>query len=123
MNADDFSAKLRSCIGAGQVLTNPGGGRNKVISVDEEKTTYKRGKSRFYFPIDVLYMTYSRFSGNSVSSTDLKAYLPHMFDSKKNGHSCHCTFFLMVLREMNIVPAIDGRGRRGDPFNVEIPSR
>lgn len=90
---------------------------------DQDRICYRRGKSRFYFELCVLYEAYQRFYGQRVTTADLKNVNPRMFDSKQNGHNCHCTFFFMVLCQIDIVDAIWGTGREGDPFGVTIPAR
>jgi hypothetical protein len=69
-----------------------------------------------------MYEVCSLFSGRGVSSSDLKSLSPSVFDSSQNGHSCHCTFLFMALRQMGIVNEIWGKGRPGKPFGVTLPS-
>ena len=73
-----------------------------------------------YVPIRDLYATYRAFGGQAVSSADLRHFAPRVFDSKRGGHSCNCTVFFMALRAMRLVDRIEGAGRPGDPFWVDL---
>jgi hypothetical protein len=58
----------------------------------------------------------------NISSSELKVFLPAIFDSaaRPAGHSCNATLLFLALREMGIVSAIHGNGVAGNPFFVEI---
>jgi hypothetical protein len=123
MTYDEFFSKVKSNLSIGKVLLNPGGGTSKILSFTENNVTYQRGKSPIPISIKTLYELYEKYSGTTVSSTDLKEYLPKVFDSKHNGHSCNCTFFFMVMKEMGVIQRIRGDGKAHHPFYVDLPAK
>ena len=79
-----------------------------------------RGHSRFYISLSSLFDVYEKFAGQRVSTTELKAYDPGIFDSKNKGHNCNCTFLFLLFLKMELATAIQGKGRSGDPFSIKI---
>ena len=121
MTYEEFFSKVKSSLSIGKVLPNPGGGTSKILSITEANITYQRGLSPISISVKTLYDLYKKYSGKTVSSTDLKAYLPKIFDQKYNGHPCNCTFFFMVLKEIGVVQRIRGEGKAYHPFYVDLP--
>jgi len=116
-----FYRRLTAALPPGTILQNPGGGTTTIVSYTaDDKLAYRRGRSRMYVPIRDLYATYRAFGGQAVSSADLRHFAPRVFDSKRGGHSCNCTVFFMALRAMRLVDRIEGAGRPGDPFWVDL---
>jgi hypothetical protein len=122
VNYRQFYQRITSSVPVGTVLRNPGGGTTEIKTYTEKNLTYKRGKSNMSVAMRDLYDTYRHFQGTTVSSPDLRRFAPSVFDSKQSGHSCNCTVLFMLLRETGIVARIQGRGIRGSPFQVYIPS-
>src|SRR5262249_14930569 len=54
------------------------------------------------------------------SANQIQDYKPAIFDTDRNGHNCHCTFFFLALQRMGLAGAIWGRGRAGSPFGVSL---
>ena len=105
------------------IMDNPSGrGMSTIIWCDGKRVCYKRGDLRMYVDFHHLYEIYRRYSGRTVTTNDLRTMNPSVFDSKQNGHSCHCTFLFMALRQMGVVSEIYGSGRTGNPFGVSLPS-
>jgi hypothetical protein len=102
-------------------MQNPGEGTSTVMWCDRIRICYKRGDSRLYIDLNELYNAYQQHRGRSVSTNDLKVMAPAVFDSSKNGHNCHCTFFFMALQKMGIIDEIQGEGRPGHPFAASLP--
>ncbi len=123
MNEIEFSKSLRERLRQGLVMKNPGKGVSTVVSCDETRVKYRRGvgKKPFYVNIGDLWDAYERFTGKSITTNDLKDFRPAVFDGGAGGHGCHATFFMQVLREMEIVESFTGSGVRGSPFGVAIP--
>jgi hypothetical protein len=120
----DFAAfvqLLRERLEAGLVMQNPGGGTSTVVSCSDARLCYRRRASKFWIYLRPLYDAYQHFAGGDVSTNDLAAFAPGVFDQDYSGHNCHRTFFLMALLQMGVVGAIWGSGRSGDPFGVTIP--
>jgi hypothetical protein len=103
------------------VLPNPGGGNTVIVSYTDHNIVYQRGNSRICVAFKDLYEAYKMFRGGILDSTKLREYKPWVFDSKRGGHSCNCTFLFMVLRAIGVVDTIAGAGKKGDPFWVKIP--
>jgi len=118
MEYQQFYDQLLISLPIGTILNNPGGGTTKISSYTKDNLAYVRGKSKIRVSIHDLYSAYSRFNGQVVTSTELRAYLPRVFDSKVNGHSCNCTVLFMALKQMGLTGSIKGTGKRGDPFKV-----
>jgi hypothetical protein len=121
----DFNA-FRNCTNevapVGAVWTNPGGGVSTIISVSAERISYRRGKSVMSVSIWDLFDAYALYRGRRVSTTELRAFRPVVFDSaaRPAGHSCNCTIFFLLLERMGVVEGIQGKGVCGNPFYVDI---
>lgn len=123
MEYDAFVQSLMASLPEGTVMDNPGGGTSTVMWCDGERICYKRGRgSRLYVDLRHLYEGYRQHSGRRMTTNDLKAMNPAVFDTKQNGHNCHCTFLFMALQRMGIVGAIQGAGGAGSPFWVSLPA-
>ncbi|EOX3405977.1 hypothetical protein ACPFUG_003152 [Vibrio cholerae] len=117
MDRSTFISLLEKHIFAGFVFSNPGGGTSTICSINEHRVIYKRGNSRMTLQLDDLYFVYKELGDKSkVTTSDLKLQRPTVFDSKKNGHSCNCTFSFLVLNKMGLSSDIGGKGVRGNPF-------
>lgn len=123
MEYTEFKQKMITSLPVGTVLTNPGGGTSTIEAYSYDKVRYRRGASSMHVRFQDLFAAYQRFQGGNVSSADLGAFMPSVFDShaRPAGHSCNCTFFYMALQRMGIVSKINGRGVGGNPFYVFIP--
>jgi hypothetical protein len=106
----------------GTVLFNPGGGTTEVVRNTGDVIRYRRGKSTIRVLVSDLYDAYAAFQGRSVSSTELKAFRPSVFNSSARpaGHDCNCTFLFLLLREIGKAGDVEGSGKRGDPFCVPV---
>jgi hypothetical protein len=124
MNLQTFRAGIVRTTPPGTVLDNPGRGTSSVLSYSSAGITYLRGRSKIYVAFADLFAAYSRFKGDRVSATDLKAFSPPVFDSKGTppGHSCNCTFLFLLLQNLGLASSTHGRGVRGDPYCVDIPA-
>lgn len=114
----DFSRLLRTRLPEGTEMENPGGGITTILRVDEARLNYRRGRSRFSVGLKELHEAYERFSGCEVSTTELKAHAPGVFDSGQGGHNCHCTVLFMALQRMGLAGGTWGCGRAGAPFGA-----
>lgn len=124
MNYEAFVRSLTENLPEGLVMDNPGRGTSTVMWCDGERICYKRGRgARLYVDLRHLYEGYRQHAGRRMTTNDLKVMAPGVFDSKQNGHSCHCTFLFMALRRMDVVDEVQGAGRAGDPFWVSLPAR
>jgi hypothetical protein len=120
LRPDSFARELRVGLPEGTVLNNPGRGTTTVVWCDEERLCYQRGQSRFYVRLSDLHNAYSRHIGKNMTTVDLKAFAPHVFDSSAKGHNCNATVLMLALREMGLASQIFGRGQRGSPFGVTV---
>jgi len=70
-------------------------------------------------PIQEFTNVCNTFSGKKCSTVDLKEYNTAVFDSKKNGHSCNCTFVFCMAVQLGLTQGgIFGKGVRGNPFYI-----
>jgi hypothetical protein len=122
MDFSEFVSAFHEQIKVGSIFQNPKKGDSTVISVKNGIVKYNRKKYSFSISIEVLYQSYSSFIGRKMSTNDLKAYKPEIFDTKARpaGHDCNTTFLLCVLVQMNLAKSVDGKGVSGDPFFVII---
>jgi hypothetical protein len=120
MDIQQFEAKIQSLLPVGADINNPGGGKSKVLSYSNQNIVYQRKNSKIMVSFSDLYKAYLTFNGQTVSTTDLRDFAPQVFDSKKGGHSCNCTFLFSILELIGIVEDIEGEGRANHPFYVKI---
>jgi len=123
MTYEQFDEAIRESLPLGLVLENPGRGSSTIVRCTATHITYLRGKCSICVNIRNLYEAYWRFVGTTVKTSDLKRFAPAVFDSSANGHNCNATFLLMVLKEIGLASAIEGSGRRGDPFFASVAER
>ena len=121
MDYTAFRTKAVLALPVGKVFKNPGGGTTTIVSLTEDNIYYQRGRSKIGIKYETLFQTYQHFRGKAVSSRQLKAYAPKVYDSKNGGNSGNATFLYLVLREMKVVDHIQGRGVSNNPFYVMIP--
>jgi len=122
MQFDTFANRLRHSLPEGTVLQNPGKGTTTVLWCDGERLCYQRGKSRFYVHLADLHNAYTAHIGGDMTTNDVKAFAPGIFDSRSGGHGCNATVLMLALREMDLAGEIFGRGQRGKPFGVAVRS-
>ena len=122
MNYMEFLQSFQKILPVGSIMSNPGGGVSEIISYNTDMVTYRRGKSPIQVSIRALFDACVTFQGKRLRTTDLRTYAPRVFDSKQSGHSCNCTFLFMSLQKMGIVTGINGDGRVGSPFYVNLPA-
>lgn len=122
VDLNSFRVRLQTSLPMGTVLPNPGSGTTTIAWCDDERLCYRRGKSLFYVGVRELHEAYVYSMGRDVTTGDLKAHAPHIFDSANRGHNCNCTVLFLALQQMGLVGGIWGRGRRGTPFGVTVRS-
>lgn len=122
MTLIEFRTLVGKRIPVGTIFQNPGGGTSEVRTITDDRICYVRGNSKIYIALEDLFQAYKRFEGDRINTAELKAYSPGVFDSaaKPSGHSCNCTFFFMVLKQLSLAGEIEGSGVRGSPFAVNI---
>jgi len=120
MTYSEFYNNLSNSISVGLKLKNPGKGDSTIKSITENIITYIRGSSSISIKIDEIYKVYLLFKGKRCSTSDLKEYKPGVFNSKTNGHDCNCTFLFMILKKMNLINKIEGKGVKNSEFFVNI---
>lgn len=122
MRLKEFAAAAREAFAVSRTMDNPGGGTSEVLQLTEDAVTCKRGDSTIRVRLADLHRAYLKFRGGRVSSTDLREFLPSVFDSSARpaGHSC--TFLSLLLQRMGLAGEPSGSGRRGDPFALDLPN-
>ena len=114
--------RLEERVPAGTILDNPGRGNSKIKAYGPEKLSYVRGTSTMYLAYSDIADVYESFKGKKVSSIDLKAFRPQVFDSSARpaGHSCNCTMVFMLLEKLDLSGSVEGAGVRGNPFSATL---
>ena len=122
MTLVEFVQLLKSSVPVGSVLDNPGGGTSKIIEYSQSFISYRRGRSTIRVSYESIFKAYTTFKGRRVSSSDLKALAPSVFDSaaRPAGHSCNATLLFLLLRELGLSSNIGGSGVKGSPYYVAI---
>lgn len=122
MTKDQFKRAILREVPIGQTFNNPGGGTSMLNNISVKGISYVRGNTTIYVSFDSLYSAYDNFKGRRVSSTDLRAFAPSVFDSAAQpaGHSCNCTFFFQLLNRIGLSGPVQGRGVRGNPYSVVL---
>jgi hypothetical protein len=121
MTRDEFLSKIKGVVAEGSELDNPGRGVSTIVSIGQDKLSYRRKNSRIYLPYGAAIDAISKHKGDTLTSNDLKTLNPSVFDSSRNGHSCNCTLLFCLLEKMGLTDGgIKGSGRRGSPFYVTL---
>lgn len=122
MTFDEFSTELYRVVKLGMVFENPGGGTSEVVSAQNGKISYRRKSSTMTITVESLYNAFAAHRNSRVSSRELRAKWPAIFDSQARpaGHSCNVTFLFLCLEQMGLVTQILGQGKAGKPFYVDI---
>ena len=124
MSLETFAAQVAHLCSGGLDLCLPPIAKYLKVSVVAEKVRYTRGHSTMRVALTDLYETWSSFRGRRVSSTDLRAFRPHVFDSsaRPSGHSCNVGLLFSLLIELRLADDLRGAGVRGNPFSIEFRS-
>jgi len=88
-----------------QVFNHPEKGTLTVVSVTKERIHYLRTKTTVSVKLNHLYKAYDEFNGQKVTTEQLKAFKPGVFDSKgqpKSGHDSNGIFFLKLMEHMQL---------------------
>lgn len=122
MTLNQFTAAIKAAFPVGAVIENPGGGTSTISRYSDASVSYVRGQSTIAVGFSELYEAYSKFKGKQVTSTELRAFNPSVFDSdaRPAGHSCNCTFLFSVLEKLKLSSPIRGSGIRGKPYAVTV---
>lgn len=122
MSASKLKTIIQLNIEPGSTFKNPGKGQSVVAKINDNKISYKRGRSSFSLRFDDINKTYNYFIGQEVTTRDLKTFAPSVFDSNAlpSGHNCNCTFLFLILNHIGFATAISGKGVVGDPFKCQF---
>jgi hypothetical protein len=115
-----FAQLIRKVSPVGVVFQNLGGGTSTIISHSDTGVYYRRGSSSIRFRYTDQFDALRRFRNKMVTSADLREYKPAVFDSKRSGHSCNCSFLFILFKSAGLVDSIKGTGVRGDPFRAVL---
>lgn len=122
MTVEEFGERLAAALPPGAVRPNLGKGTTTIKGYRRGQVIYHRGNSRFSVTYANLLESYQQFQGQRVSTRDLRAYRPHVFDSQARpaGYSCHCTFLFTALLELGLAEDLQGNGKPFSPFSVKF---
>lgn len=112
---------INNKIKIGDILYTPNHAEKRICSVTDEVIIYEHDRSRVRFFMADIVSAYERFQGYRVSSSDLRSFSPHIFDSKQGGHSCNAIFFQMIMVRCGLTDGdIQGAGLAGKPFYIQL---
>lgn len=123
MTVEEFGERLAAALPPGAVRPNLGKGTTTIKGYKKGRAIYFRANSRFSVAYADLLESYQQFQGQRVSTRDLRAYRPSVFDSQARqpaGHSCHCTFLFLALLELGLAEDLQGNGKPFSPFSVKF---
>ena len=126
MEVEEFVARARRALPVGYSFDNPKRGTSEIVSLNEQRVTYRRGLSRINVRWADLHEAYVRFASRRVSSRELRCAMPAVFDpaARPAGHSCNSTFLFHLLERLSLTSGdLQGRGVAGDPFAVTVLPR
>ncbi len=113
--------QIREAIRVGDVFQNPGGGTSAVTRVEADFVQYRRGTSDIRLKFEHMEQAYEKFRGKTVTTVDLQELQPEVFNSRRNGHSCNCTFLFMLFEKAGLTSGgIKGKGVRGNPYKIRL---
>lgn len=122
LNCEQFTRQLKIALPPGTIMPNVVRGTSTIVSTSTEALTYRRGSSRIRVRIRDLYRTLENLADRTVTTSELKACFPEIYDSARGGHNCNTTTLFMALRQMGLVESIQVAGVAHDPFRVHIPA-
>ena len=122
----EFVELVRNKVQPGDVWVSTQYGIQTIIGLNSRRDLcYQQGDgpspSKISLSLSDVYTILNRFSGEKISSNDLKTERPGTFDSMKKGHSCNCYAFFRLLKEIGIIRVIVGKGVRGSPYSSRLP--
>ncbi|MGJ8689992.1 MAG: hypothetical protein ACSHXZ_10765 [Gammaproteobacteria bacterium] len=122
MEFDEFVILIQDTLTPGTEFENPGGGTSLIESISGQGITYKRANSSISVRFHDMYQAFEEFNGRTVTTTELKHFLPSVYDSsaRPSGHDCNCTFLFQVLNAIGHASEIQGRGVKGSPFSASV---
>lgn len=111
-------------IRAGDMLTNPQRGFSVIVSISPDKIVYRRGRSEISYKFSAITETYEAFKGKIVSTSDLRTFLPEVYNSQKSGHSCNAVFFCMLMVACGLTDGpIQGKGHAFYPYYIVLRNK
>ncbi len=118
MKREEFFKMIKEHFSVGNEFDNPKKGTSKIISITSDKITYRRINSSISLKIDIMYDAFIKFKGKKCSASDLEEFNDTF--RKNVGHTCNCSFFFIIMRELGLSSEIKGKGVVGNPFYVEF---
>ena len=122
MNLSSFEKRLQKSSPENSMFENFGNGQTTIRRYGKGRMRYRRGISLFNVSIEDLFITYTHFKGQRVSTNDLRQFKPDVFDSSAGGRNCHCTVLFRLLLNAGLASEVQGSGVAGSPFSVEFYS-
>ena len=122
MKADRFSALIEKLCEEYSHLKYPPFAACRDVAIAESMLRYTRGNSTIRVALSDLAKARAKFRGKRVSSVELRAYMPGVFDSNARpaGHSCNVTLLFTVLMMLRLGSDVEGLGVRGNPYSIKV---
>lgn len=118
MDQTKFIEEAKKKLPKGTVLDNPRDGISTVVEYKGSILSYRRMNTKINVDLVDFWQTYDHFRGTVVTSPDLGKYKPSVFS--ESAHECNKTFFMMTMKKMGLTTQIDGSGKSGDPFKIQL---
>ncbi|MCV6590568.1 MAG: hypothetical protein OIF57_16310 [Marinobacterium sp.] len=115
MDKDTFTELLCNTDLEGLVFNNIHKGSVSIISNNQGRIHYHRGKDTISFKYSHLYKAWDAFRGESITCEVLKAWKPSLFDSRahpKAGYDSNCGVFLFLLEHLGLAREVNRKGRK-----------
>jgi len=114
MDKDSFITLLRNSTPEGTVFENSHKHSLTIISTSKDRLHYSRGKNTRSLKFSQLYKTWQQFRGEQVTSDQLKAWKPALYDSNalpRAGHDSNCGLFMLLMEQLGLACELERKGR------------
>lgn len=125
MNSEAFAAYIKQACPIGSFIDTPKGEASMITGYSRSHILYSRNNVTISVAFLDLYKAYSHFYGQSVSTTELREFMPEVFDSKvrKAKYACNCILLFRLLEKLRLSGPITGTGAPRNPYSVKISMR
>jgi hypothetical protein len=119
MTFEEFVRDLKEKLPVGMILKNPERGTSTILPYRNGNIRYQRGESPTSLSLRDMFDAYIKFKGKKCTSKDLKVFRPKIFSGNQRRGG-NCSFFFMVLHEMDLCSEIRRESHGSSPFCAEI---
>jgi len=99
MTKEIFFKEIKKLVDQNKILKNPIKGVSVLIKITRnDHICYRRGNSKIYLSIDVIFDVYKNYKGKKCTTKDLRDLKYKVFENKP----CNITFTIMILKELDL---------------------